>query len=274
MTLYTCDFEYDGVRLSDLGYIVCEFGGSSGDERVNAGSEITFITVPLHSGKRTAVAGSKYDKCLSAKLQICKNPNKFNESEMEISDEEFRALSRWLNRREYLWFHGFDADRSTRPWFRASFSLTRIDVGKTTYGVELDMVTDSPFGYDREKNIELEFTSTQLSKRFSDDNDEIGDTYPEMTITCNASGDLKLENDVTGCSMEINNCVSGEIITLSGESLIISTSSATHSNTIANDFNYDFFRFGNSFENCVNTVTASIPCDVVMRYRPILKDTL
>ena len=74
--------------------------------------------------------------------------------------------------------------------------------------------------------------------------------------------------------MEIDNCVSGEVLTLSGETMIISTSSTTHEATLADDFNYDFFRFGNTFGSSTNTVTASIPCNVVIKYRPIIKDTL
>ena len=274
MTIYACNFEYDGITLGSLGYIVCEFNGGGGDEKVNAGSEITFITVPTRDGKRWRVTGSKYEKCLSASFHICKDPETHNNDEMAISDAEFRELSRWLNRREYLWFRSYDGETTSRPWFRASFTLTRIDVGKTTYGVELNITTDSPFGYGDEETVSLSFASNGLSKTFTDKNDEIGDTYPSMTITCGASGTLTLTNDITGCSMEIDNCVSGEVLTLSGNTMTISTSSTTHAATLADDFNYDFFRFGNTFSNSVNTVTASAPCTVVMTYRPIIKDTL
>ena len=274
MTIYTCDFEYDGVKLSDLGYIVCEFDGNGGVDTVNTGSEITFITVPMHDGKRYAVTGSKYDKCLSTSFQICKDPETHMENEMAITDEEFRYLSRWLNRREYLWFNSFDSEATTRPWFRASFTLTRVDVGNTTYGVELNMTTDAPFGYGEEETVSLNFRSGSLTKTFNDENDEIGDTFPDMTITCMSGGTLTLTDSVTGCSMQIKNCVNGEVLTISGNAMILSTSSATHEATLANDFNYDFFRFGNTFASRANSVTASIPCDVVITYRPIIKDTL
>ena len=81
------------------------------------------------------------------------------------------------------------------------------------------MTTDAPFGYGAEETEELSFTSNSLTKTFDDQNDEIGDTYPEMTITCGSSGKLTLADDVTGCSMEVDNCVSGEVLKLGLELL-------------------------------------------------------
>ena len=270
--MYACDFEYDGLKLSDFGFIVCEFDGSNGTEIANAGSEITFITTPIHSGKRYVRSGTKYDKCLSTTFQICKDPDTHNEDELALTDDEFRALSRWLNRREYLWFHSFDGEVTTRPYFRASFNLKRIEIGKVTYGVELDMVTDAPFGYGEEETVSLSFSAGALSKTFDDLSDDIGEIYPKTTIQCSSSGDLVLTNDITGCSFEVDDCVSGETISLSGDTMIITSSLQTHD--IANSFNYDFFRFGNTYDQTTNTVTASIPCTVTMKYRPIIKDTL
>ena len=54
--------------------------------------------------------------------------------------------------------------------------------------------------------------------------------------------------------------------------MIISTSRASHD--IPNDFNYEFFCFGNTIDERENQITASIPCTVSLRYRPIRKDTI
>lgn len=274
--MYAYDFEYDGKLLSDFGFIMCHFDSGSGSSTADAGSEISFTTAPAHSGKRFYKVGTEYKKCLSTTFQIMKNPETNKSGDEIITADEFRGLSRWLNRREYLWFHAFDwCDPEVfRPWVRASFHLTRIDVGNETVGVELEMETDSPFGYGDEITSEIEFTSQNLEKTFYDRNDEIGDCYPELTITCGQSGTLTLEDDVTGCACTIENCVSGEVITLSGETMIISTSNAVHANTLANDFNFDFFRFGNTLDNRENVFTASMPCTVVLKYRPIQKDTI
>ena len=37
---------------------------------------------------------------------------------------------------------------------------------------------------------------------------------------------------------------------------------------------YDFFRIGNTYASKTNTITANRPCTVVLKYRPIYKDTI
>lgn len=274
--MYAYDFEYDGKQLSDYGFIVCQFDMSSGTYTADAGSEINFVTASANAGKRNYLVGSEYRGCLAATFQICKDPKLHWDSDQAITAEEFRRLSRWLNRREYLWFHAFDwcEPEVMRPWVRASFRLTRIDMAHETVGIELDMTTDSPFGYGEEIVKTFEFDSESLEQVFYDRNDEIGDCYPELTVTCNASGTWTLADDVTGCRSVVENCVNGEVLDFSGESMIIETSNTTHANTIANDFNYDFFRFGNTMDGRENVFTATLPCTVELRYRPILKDTI
>ena len=274
--MYSYDFEYDGKLLSDYGFIVAHIDDDGGLGEADSGSEITFETAPSHSGKRFFEVGSEYKKCLTSTFQICKNPDIYEDDEMEITAEEFRRMSRWLNRRQFLWFHGFDwcQPEVFRPWVRASCDLTRIDVGSATMGIEVKLTTDSPFGYGDEVVKTLAFTAGELSQTFVDQSDEIGETYPELTVTCNAAGTWTLSDDITGCSCEVENCANGEILHFSGETMIIETESVTHQNTLANDFNYDYFRFGNTYDERINTFTATIPCTIELRYRPILKDTI
>ena len=274
--MYAYNFEYDGQLLSDFGFVVCSFGTSSGTTNGNSGSEIAFETVPVQLGKRFYKTGTQYKECLSTSFQICKDPDLYNGDDAYVTEDDFRRLSRWLNRREFLWFHAFDwcTPDVKQPWFRASFTLKKIDYDFGTVGVELKMITDSPFGFGDMETKTLTFAAANDEAAFRDQNDEIGDTYPELTITCGASGTLKLEDDVTGCSCEIENCVSGEVIHFTGETMIVETNSVTHALTLANDFNYDFFRFGNTYDNRENTITASIPCTVEIKYRPIIKNTL
>ena len=274
--MYAYNFEDDGKLLSDFGFIICHFDDGGGLDTADSGSEITFETASSHSGKRYYEVGTEYKKCLSATFQICKDPRLYREDEAEISTEEFRRISRWLNRREYLWFHSFDwcDPEVSRPWVRASCTLSRIDYGHETVGIEVTLTTDSPFGYGDEIVKTLEFTSDNLTQTFVDQNDEIGDTYPELTVTCGAAGTWTLADDVTGCSCEVENCANGEVLHFSGDTMVIETESATHKNTLANDFNYDYFRFGNTYDQRLNTFTATMPCTVELRYRPQLKDTI
>lgn len=272
--MYAYDFEYDGQLLSDFGMIICDFSNSSGAGNADKGSEIKFNMVPAGYGKRFFVSGLQYENCLSTTFQICKDPRKFNDIGTGISNEEFRALSRWLNRKKFLWFRSFDwcDPEVEKPWFRASFNLTRIDAGRQTVGIELSMVTDAPFGYGPEEEISMEFTDGALTGVIADLNEEMGDTYPWMRVTCGQSGIFTITNALNGCECTVENCLSDEVITFSGESMIISSSNTNHD--IANDFNYDFFRISNNAEENENEITVSMPCTVEIRYRPIWKDTL
>ena len=274
--MYAYDFEYDGKQLSDFGFMICHFDSSSGVSSADAGSEISFTTASAHSGKRWFKVGSEYKKCLSTTFQICKDPKLHIDGDDVITAEEFRQLSRWLNRREFLWFHAYDwcDPEVKRPWVRASMNLERIDVGNETVGVEITVTTDSPFGYGDEITKVLEFTSDALEQTFYDRSDEIGEYYPEMEVEIGAAGTFTLENEMTGCSCEVENCESGETLYFSGESMIIETSSTTHANTLANDFNYDYFSIGNEPDDRANVITAGAPCTVTLKYRPILKDTV
>ena len=88
------DFEYDGLKLSDMGYIICQFD-SNGLETVSNGAQITFNTVPVQNGALYVLASTQYDTCLEATFQICKNPCKHID-DMSLNINEIRSLSSWL----------------------------------------------------------------------------------------------------------------------------------------------------------------------------------
>lgn len=271
--MYACDFEYDGKYLSDFGYIVCEFDGDGGLDTSNKGSEIEFTNVALHSGKKHYASGTKYNTCLSTTFHICRDPDIYGDEYAEISREDFRDLSRWLNRRGYYKFRAIDMfePNTPQPYFYGTFNLSKVNVGGKTYGVELNMKTNSPFGYAPEKWFRYEFNSGE-EKIFRDPSDEIGYTYPKVVITCKQGGTLVLTNNLTGCRTEIQNCETDEVITFSGETMIITSSVPTHD--VANDFNYDFFSFGNTFNNRENIISSSLNCKFEMCYEAILKDAV
>ena len=272
--MYAYDFEYDGRLLSDFGMIVCDFSSSGGVSTGGSGSEIKFNMVPAGYGKRFFAAGLQYEDCLSTTFQICRDPKCAKNEDMTISNEEFRELSRWLNRKQFLWFRSFDwcEPEKEKPWFRASFTLKRIESGRDTVGVELNMVTDAPFGYGDEEEENFSFISGSLTQGIVDHSDEPGDIYPFVQIIPAQACDITLSNALTGCETTIRNCLSGEVITLSGDSMIITTSNTNHD--LSDDFNYDFFRIGNTIGERENLITASAPCTVQIKYRPILKDTI
>lgn len=270
--MYALDFEYDGQYLSDYGFIICEFNGSSGVKTAAAGSKITFNTVSRHGGKQNGLIGTQYNECIQAKFHICKNPDLFDD--LSISHDEYRDLMRWLNRNEFLKFqilYDFKDDKTREPCcFNASFNIGKITIGDILYGLELSMETDKPFGYGEEQVYAKNISDTQMVYQIMDQSDEIGTTYVTMKITCNDSGDLSINNATECCNTVIKNCVAGEVIIIDGDTLTIVTSELNHK--ICNDFNYDFPRIGNTLTNRANKIMVSLPCQLEIRYRPIIKD--
>lgn len=271
--MYAIDFEYDGQLLSDYGFIICDFDSPSGFDTVPAGADITFTKVTKDKGKHYSLTSTQFDECITTTFHICKNPDIYDLEDMEITPLEFRTLMRWLNRREYLKFtiYDEDIDRERTIYYNASFNVGKVKLHEILYGLELTMETDRPFGYGLEVIYNLSFPTAQTTHTIIDTSDDIGSTYPALKITCKADGDLSITNRFNGVVTSVKNCTSGEVITLDNESQIISTSLASHD--LSDDFNYEFFRIGNSYTDNTNLIIASIPCDIELRYYPIIKDT-
>ena len=93
--------------------------------------------------------------------------------------------------------------------------------------------------------------------------------YPDFVVTLLSGGDLTITNSFDGRQTVINNCVSGEKITM--KNMVIETSNSTHAKTIMNDFNFKFPQICTSYNNAKNTYTFSLPCTVSVTYRPVRK---
>lgn len=268
--MYAQDFEYDGQYLSDYGFMICEFDGGSGVATVSAGSKITFNTVSQHGGRKHSLTSAKYDEGIQLPLNICKDPCKYDD--LKITDDEFRDLMRWLNRKEFLKLRFMDEDDKDRDicYYNASFNVQKITIAEVLYGLELTATTDSPFGYGKEQSVDFSLSANE-SYTLIDLSDEIGYIYPTMQITCGESGTLQLYNEMEDCTMIIKNCQEDEIISIDGDTHIIQTSRDDHD--ISNDFNYEFFRIGNKMNDRRNRIESTLSCDIIITYCPIIKST-
>lgn len=269
------DFEYDNQYLSDYGFIICDFNFGSGANEIDAGSTITFNKISRHSGKKYSLSSTQYDECITTSFDICKNPDIYDPEDMEISNDEYRDIMRWLNRREFLKFQviddGNDNFERDTCYYNASFNVNKIKINEKLCGMRLTMETDKPFGYGQEQSVSWTFSDSNVSKILSDISDEIGYIYPTVIITINRNGDLSLYNELENCTTVIKNCKVGEVITLDGDTHIITTTYISHD--VCNDFNYEFFRIGNTINNRNNRISVSLPCNIVIKYTPIIKDT-
>lgn len=271
------DFVYDDIKLSDKGYIICDFDDKSGVEIVDVGSTITFNKIKRDSGRVYTLASATYDECVTTTFDICKNDCKFDNGHMELSTQEFREIMQWLNRREFLPFRIVD-DRQTVCWYNASFNVDKIIVGGKIYGARLTMETDRPFGYDDKDSVNVTVGNNNSVINITNKSNEIGYLYPIVKITCNSSGNIRIENTLENCVTEIANCSNGEIIILNGETQTISTSKDSgHTNgKIHNDFNWEFPRLGVKMSRGQvvrsNYIRVNLPCQILFEYRPIVKD--
>ena len=84
------DFEYDGVCLSDLGYIICSFDDKT--ESVLDGSQITFNQTSIMMGKHHLLANAKYEECLKTEFDICKSDCMGNQENLYITSYEEQEI--------------------------------------------------------------------------------------------------------------------------------------------------------------------------------------
>ncbi len=257
------DFEYDGMTLSGFGYMLCDFDGG-GSTTVSNGSQITFNTVKMSNGNRNDLTNTTYDECLETTIQICKSV--CNQDITPISVDEIRTLARWLNRKGYHKLK-FLNEGYLNFYTEASFNINLIEFDGLVYGLELNMVTNRPFLLQEPRHIIINNTTENGKHTFFSESDEEGFIYPHTEITVNQTGTLQITNSQEIRITEVKNCIAGEIITM--DYPLISSTNTAH--RIQNDFNWNFLRISNSFENSRNELIISLPCKIKMIYSPIAK---
>ena len=259
--MYAIDFEYDGYILSDMGFMVCHFD-SQGLETVSNGSNITFNTVSMVHGEKWYLTSSQFDECLSTTIQICKKCT----DDFRITTHELRALSAWLNRKQFhkFKFHGEDCPNI---YFEAKMNVSRIESSGELYGLELEIQTNRPYALHEPQQFIIRTTATNQKRRIIDTSDLEGYIYPYTEITVNQAGNLTIHNDIEDRDTIIQNCSAGEKIIM--DYPVITSSITSHQ--IQNDFNWNFFRIANTFRNNINQITISLPCTVKITYSPVVK---
>lgn len=268
------DFEYDGRFLKDFGFIPCSFDSSS-DELglIHSVSKLTFNMVSRNNGKIDTLTGSIYDECVEANFDICKNPCLFNGVQQEITESEYRELMRWLNRHLFLKFRAINDDNNYRTcYYEASLNIEKKKIKGKLYGLSLNLITNRPFGIGATQKFLWEVNTLNKSKKIVDISDEIGSIYPDVWITCLEDGDLVIQNSADEYVSVIKNCKTNEVIFINGKILNITSSLDTH--TISNDFNYEFPKVINTYNNRINNYTINLPCKVKLEYDPVIKESL
>ncbi len=256
------DFEFDGKRLSNYGMIICSFD-SKGVETVD-GVKITFNTVPTMNGRKHELTSVQYEDCLETTIQVCKYS--CVDGIQEMTATEHRELTKWLNRKKFLKFKILDEDYIDL-YFEALINVSKIELEGKVLGLELNITTNRPFALKEPKIISVNNTVTDGKHSINDTSHEEGYIYPHTEIVINQNGNLKIHNAIENRDTYIANCKKGEVITM--DYPVIQSSISSHN--IQNDFNWNFFRVANTYENSRNDLTISIPCSIKVEYSPIVK---
>lgn len=258
------DFVYDGLMLSNWGYIICNFSGASDTNASDGetGSVIKQSNVSIeHSSWQPSVSLS-YDGVLNTTFDICKNPCIFNDFYM--SQREVRDMFSWLNRPEYHQLKICN-EYHTGITFNATFNVQRIEIGNNVVGLRLTCTTDRPYGV----GDEIKYTrDIEADKPYSFASNVDGDglLYPSVDVTVQQSGNLDIELD-DDYHVIINNVEENEVIHI--ENPMISTSVSSHE--IQNDFNWNFFRLNCKYGRVQTKLKSNLPIHISYSYKPIVR---
>lgn len=262
------DFEYNGEKLSDYSLMLCNFDSSNDEIEIANSIEINKVKAP-NSYKYMSV-GYSYDDALTIDFSICKSM--CNDNNIVISDVELNKIMRWLNRKRFCKFKPIYDDNSFKDvYFYGTFNIQPVKMGYDIIGLNLTFTTNAPFGFVDPLTYSYTFNATKAEFIINDTSDEVGHLYCDVTIKCLEAGDLKISNSLDSDNQVIiKNCTLNETITLRGEQKIIETDSASHSK-LYNDFNYNFLRINNTYDDTKNVFTSSLSCEMTVTYSPVRK---
>lgn len=269
--MYATDFEFRNERLSDYGMILCTFDSNTNGS-VSSGCDLTFNTVrPIGSNKLKHYS-STYEDAYSTQLSICKDPSTVSYSEEQyLTPDEVSKLQRWLCQKNGYYEFKVDQDGYRDIYWNVMFTSQQHMINGRIGGLDLTLTADANFGYSDDVEIEFNIGKGDSFELY-DRSDEIGAIRVDMTITILEDGNFILNNSMEDESKAtvINNCVTGEVITIDGENQIITSSTTSHT-LLPTDFNYHYPIMVNTYDNKSNILRSSLDCKIKLSYSPIRK---
>ena len=261
------DFEYDGVHARDYNLVPCYFDSAPTMEPTDIGAELNFNMVSSKHGEIQYITDTTYDSVLETTFQVCK----FNcENGFGVfTIDERREITRWLNRNEVHVFRLIgDKPQYDYVYFEGVFNVKEIQYNGDVVGFELHFISNRPYALGNPVRKIIKATAGYKYELY-DYSDKVGYLYPKMTIKfIEDTKELVIHNSIEDRNTRLLNCSKGEEISVD-ETLQISSNVASHK--IQNDFNYVFFRIANTYNNKINEITISAPCEITLEYSPIIK---
>ena len=305
------DFEYNNKQLSDFGMVICNFDDlglntvSNGsiitfNTTPSLNGSIHRLTSTVYEECLEATIQICKNTCIgdvseisSTELReltkwLCRKKFlKFKLLDKEHLDLYYEAIIN-VNRIEIDGrVYGLELNISTNRPFALKESKTTIIQTRYKYTWEKFNIVDSDkkgkstgeyiTSYNRDfcpddgikGNYYYVYVGDEFDNKHSinDTSYEEGHIYPYTEITINEDGDLNIYNAIEDRDTYIANCVAGEVIVM--DYPVIQSSISSHN--IQNNFNWNFFRIANTYENSRNDLTISLPCEIKLKYSPIVK---
>ena len=259
-----CDFSFRGETLSSHGYVLCEFSGQASASPVTTDSQRSFSQMSMFGGKRAPILFYTYDTSLIIRIEICKK----SDTDMIITPSEAAVMKRWLEApyQEELRFS--DSDLAGYFW-KGTFVVEELRSYGECVGLGLTFTADAPFGY-KDKVIITGTVEDGGSVTILDSSDEEGYIVPDISLTLESSGDLRITNSFDGRTTIVTGCSAGESITMTG---LLQILSSNDSRNVGDSFNYKFVRISNNYSDNNNTLTFNLACSYSISYEPIGKVT-
>lgn len=261
------DFEYDGQRMSTFGLVFGNIDGSPSDDHP------LFSSKKVNSFKQNATNKNRltninYDDVLEIEFTMIKNP--CDQSEFYLTDTEIRKIELWLTKNQYKEFIPLYDDSSF--WDMCLYTITTQikanRIGPHIAGLTVTMVANAPYGFTNVFKQKYQINPSIDSFTINPISDGPELIYPsQFVITIQKEGRFELLNSADPeNNIIINNCKTGEVITLDCENKLI-TSDKEHK-TLFKDFNYSYPRL---VPNVDNIFTSDSYCYVYTEYQAIRK---
>ncbi|MCI9077320.1 MAG: hypothetical protein HFH68_00145 [Lachnospiraceae bacterium] len=245
------DFEFNGVKASDVNLAIVDFNSPSREGVVSSGGKITFNSSKAVNSHKWNFHGSHYEEQLSFSFQVARiNLERLPQEVLPASPYEKAYYMRWLCRKDGYKYLRFLQNGYESIFYNSKIDLEWINYGGCTYGAELTVTCDAPFGYSLLQSYEARLSSGN-SFTIYNDSDETGSVMPQLIeIEILTDGDFRLSNsldpllmvnylDLSGDTV-IKGCKKGEVITINGITKQIATSLLSHD--VSNSFNYVYPR--------------------------------
>ena len=269
------DFTFNGKKLSDFGYICCNFDNSSGTVEVSSGADVTLNQEKPSGSNKFNLYSTSYDEPFTLSLSICLNPCG-NYENMNISVEQARKIQKWLNLRNKKF--KINAEGYEDIYWVGTFTCKQVMLNGAIIGFNLTFTANTPYALQEDELFNIELSDT-LESDIVFTSDVYGYIDADYIITIKETGDLKFDTyyynpDTKLYTLDreftVKNCFVDEKIYVKGDTQLVISSRAVHE--LGKDCNFILPRLVNTYqsddEEVRNKIKSNLKCNVQITYNP------